>query len=72
MPVFQINVQANEMVETEDPIITVDAGLPPGQYLFQLVVENEKGIKSLPAQTVVTVRQAATPQDGDRRLVDEG
>ena len=72
MPIFQIDIQANEMVVTEDPIITVDAGLPPGQYRFQLIVEDDRGVQSLPVEAVVTVREAAKRIDEGSKLIDEG
>lgn len=51
MATFRIN----EPIETTVPRITVDAGLPPGQHRFQLVVRDDSGNVSDPDIVVVTI-----------------
>jgi hypothetical protein len=48
-------------ITTTESLIVVDAGLPAGRHLFQLVVEDEAGNRSRPDRTVVTVQQRAAP-----------
>lgn len=43
-------------IATAEPVVTVDAGLRPGQHLFTLVVVDDEGRASLPAERIVTVR----------------
>ena len=45
----------NEPIETEEPTIAVDPGLPVGLHRFQLVVVNDRGQKSEPAEIAVTI-----------------
>ena len=45
----------NQTIETAEPAITVDAGLPVGQHRFQLVVTDTAGIRSKPAVEVVDI-----------------
>jgi hypothetical protein len=45
-------------VETAEPVVTVDAGLPVGRHIFTLVVEDDEGIESAPARVVVEVTPA--------------
>jgi hypothetical protein len=47
-------------VVTREPLVTVDAGLPPGRYRFQLVVEDGGGNRSRPATLTVLVEQRST------------
>ena len=51
MPPFR----PGETFVTEISVITVDAGLLPGQYRFQLVVEDNERNKSTPDEAVVQV-----------------
>jgi hypothetical protein len=46
----------NKPITLNVPTVVVDAGLPPGTHVFQLVVENERGVQSNPTQAVVTVK----------------
>jgi hypothetical protein len=45
----------NEPFTTPLPRVVVDAGLPPGQHRFQLVVVGRSGRQSRPMVAVVTV-----------------
>jgi len=56
MPIFTPNVS----IETETPTVEVE-GLAPGQYRFQLVVEDEAGNRSQ-ADTVSVTVEDLTPQ----------
>ena len=51
MPVFK----PGTTVDTREPVVVVEAGLEPGIYRFRLVVVNERGVASLPAELTVTV-----------------
>jgi hypothetical protein len=44
-----------EPIVSEEPVVVVDAGLPPGQYVFQLEVVNDLGEVSEPARALVTI-----------------
>lgn len=44
MPTFE----PRKPIVTQEPVIVVDAGLPPGRYLFQLVAIDEAGNESQP------------------------
>ena len=48
----------NQTIETAEPTITVDAGLPLGQHRFQLVVVDAAGNRSRPAVVVVDIQRA--------------
>lgn len=41
---------------TREPVIEVDAGLPPGVHRFELVIVGASGLKSPPDQVLVQVR----------------
>jgi hypothetical protein len=43
-------------VATSTPTVTVDPPIAPGKHLFRLVVVNDKGQQSDPAEQVVIVR----------------
>lgn len=45
----------NRPFETTEPVITIDTSPPPGRYLIQLVVENARGVRSQPAQHLLTI-----------------
>ena len=47
----------NKPFESVDPTVEVDAGLPAGSYRFQLVVQSESGLKSMPAEMTVVVTE---------------
>lgn len=51
MPAFK----PGTTIQTREPVVTVDAGLAPGTYRFRLVVTNERGVESLPAEFTITV-----------------
>lgn len=58
MPVFK----KNEPIETNSPTIRVEnTDLPVGRHAFQLVVEDEAGNRSEPAQTTIMVHQRSQP-----------
>jgi hypothetical protein len=42
-------------VATDAPVFVVENVLPPGVHRFELVVENDKGLRSAPARTQVRV-----------------
>jgi hypothetical protein len=43
-------------VTTTTPTVTVDAGLAPGRHLFRLVVQDNDGDDSAPAEQIVIIR----------------
>lgn len=45
----------NQPVVTREPKLVVDAGLPGGRYRFRLVVVDDRGRPSKPAEAVVTI-----------------
>ena len=47
--------QRNAPIETTQPTVVVDAGLPPGIHRFQLVVVDGAGNRSRPAEVVVRI-----------------
>ncbi len=47
--------QLNVPLRIVEPVLTIDAGLPPGRYVFQLVVEDDQGRESAPTLFVVEV-----------------
>ncbi len=57
MAVFEIN----RPVETRAPRVVVDAGLAPGRHVFELVVEDDGGLQSVPDRAVVTVGERPVP-----------
>ena len=42
-------------IETEEPTVSVDGTLAPGEYRFQLVVEDDGGLTSEPDVVLVIV-----------------
>jgi hypothetical protein len=60
-------------VDAPDPVLNVvpdtTAPLKPGKYVFQLVVTDDIGQKSQPAQFVVEVRSAPTVDIGGPTVV---
>ena len=57
MPVFQLN----EPIETDEPVVEVDALPRIGRYIFELVVVDGQGERSAPVRATVTVRRAVGP-----------
>lgn len=53
MAVFELG----KPIITKDPRVIADAGLKPGAYRFQLVVEDSAGHRSAPDEVVVIVQQ---------------
>jgi hypothetical protein len=53
--------EPNQPFESNLPDVTVDPGLRPGPHRFRLVVENQRGQRSPPAEVVVTVPQERLP-----------
>jgi hypothetical protein len=51
----------NQTIETAEPTIAVDPGLPPGRHRFQLVVIDETGHRSQPAEAIVEVQREIVP-----------
>jgi hypothetical protein len=60
-------------LETRDPRVSVDPGLPVGRYIFQLTVTDQQGNVSKPAKLgveIVEQRVILDPTLRDRRLTD--
>ena len=51
----------NEPVITSQPEVVVDAGLPAGRHLFQLIVEDSSGNQSEPDVVQVRITQTTPP-----------
>ncbi|MBC7823498.1 MAG: hypothetical protein H7126_06410 [Candidatus Parcubacteria bacterium] len=51
MPTFE----PQKPIVTATPIVVVDAGLAPGRYRFQLVVEDDTGNQSQPTEQIVVI-----------------
>lgn len=51
----------NRPVETREPQVVVDAGLPIGTYRFQLVVVGRSGRQSSPVEVLVTIGRFPRP-----------
>jgi hypothetical protein len=47
----------NQTIETAEPTIAVDAGLPPGRHRFQLVVIDDAGRRSRPVEAIVEIQR---------------
>ena len=62
MPVLQ----ANRALRSTEPLLKVENDLPPGRWHFRLVVVDNDGVESRPADLFVTIRArpAPTPPDG--------
>lgn len=52
---------SDQPIETKEPQIVVDPGLKPGVYRFQLVVIDEQGNESAPAEIQVQIRPIDHP-----------
>jgi hypothetical protein len=55
-----VQFRLNQTIETTEPTITVDAGLPAGRHRFQLVVIDDAGNRSQPAFAIVEVQSGTT------------
>jgi hypothetical protein len=53
--------QRTKVVRTKNPTVKVEAGLPPGKYRFQLIVTDNQGNQSRPAELVVEIRDQRSP-----------
>jgi hypothetical protein len=51
----------NQTIETAEPTIVVDAGLPPGRHRFQLVVIDDAGHRSRPVEAIVEIQREIVP-----------
>jgi len=60
--------------KSREPQLRVDPGLPPGSYVFQLVVADQGGNQSRAAKVKVTIVEAREPiiPDGPGRLIRGG
>lgn len=56
--------EPNKPIVTRTPSVVVDAGMPPGEYRFQLIVEDNEGRRSVADEQVVRIVA------GDERLID--
>lgn len=54
----------NREITTSQPFLTVPAGLAPGRYIFQLVVVDEAGNRSVPMRRLVTIQQRIVKPPG--------
>lgn len=57
MPKFVVN----KPIESDQPVITVEGTLPPGSYIFELVVEDQNGVRSDPTEVEVRITQTIPP-----------
>jgi hypothetical protein len=59
------DLQPNTPIETEDPILDITmvaaAPLRPGQHVFQLVVMDDSGNQSAPAEVEIIIRDTQAP-----------
>ena len=51
----------NQPIVTDEPRVAVDPGLPVGIHRFQLVVVNDRGQRSEPAEVVVVISRRGLP-----------
>ena len=51
----------NQTIETAEPTIAVDPGLPLGRHRFQLVVIDDAGHRSRPVEAIVEVQREIVP-----------
>jgi hypothetical protein len=52
--------QEGKPIASPVPTIQVDAGLAPGTYQFQLIVEDDSGNRSAPDVKIVQIVQSTT------------
>jgi hypothetical protein len=50
-----MQLEPNRPFVAPQPVLSVDAGLPPGRYRFRLEVVGTSGLRSAPAEVVVAV-----------------
>jgi hypothetical protein len=53
----KLSLTVGETATSDDPVIEVEAGLPAGRYLVQLVVETEAGTQSQPVRWKLVVEE---------------
>lgn len=58
MPRFELR----QPIETTEPVVTVDAGLPAGTHRFQLAVRDRAGRESPPVEVQVRVEGGVRPR----------
>jgi hypothetical protein len=51
----------NQTIETAEPTIAVDPGLPPGRHRFELVVIDDAGKRSQPVEAIVEIQREIVP-----------
>jgi hypothetical protein len=56
-----VSFVAGKPFSTDTPGVVVDAGLPAGRHRFRLVVQDNGGISSQPAEIVVQVQRLIVP-----------
>ncbi len=56
-----VSFVAGKSVSTDTPNVVVDAGLPAGRHRFRLVVQDNGGTNSQPAEIVVQVQRLVVP-----------
>ena len=47
--------EPNKPIITREPSIIVDAGMPPGEYRFQLIVQDNEGHSSVADEQIVRI-----------------
>lgn len=62
--------EPNKPIVTKTPSILVDAGLPPGEYRFQLVVQDDEGRRSLADEQVVRIVAGDVREIDSARVLD--
>lgn len=50
-----------KVVQTKNPFVQVEAGLPAGKHRFQLIVTDSQGNRSKAAEVVVEIRERNSP-----------
>jgi hypothetical protein len=50
-----------QTIETAEPTIAVDPGLPPGRHRFELVVIDDAGKRSQPVEAIVEIQPEIVP-----------
>jgi len=53
--------ELHKPIQTTEPVVMVDAGLPPGAHRFRLVAVDESGRQSEPREMIVTVLDPRPP-----------
>jgi len=60
-----VRFSLNKPIETVEPTVVVDRGLPAGVHRFQLIVVNRAGKSSAPVEVDVVVDPLRTATPGD-------